>query len=88
MNPEQAFKNLVIVANRAQKAGLLELAEAVGVAESIEALAKALNVQAEPVLEPAPLNPASLNHCCMHSKFFSSPSSSTFALRSVSATRS
>ena len=56
MNPEQAFKNLVIVANRAQKAGLLELAEAVGVAESIEILAKALNVQAEPTLEPAPAN--------------------------------
>ena len=56
MNAEQAFKNLVIVANRAQKAGLLELAEAVGVAESIEMLAKALNVQAEPVLEPAPAN--------------------------------
>ena len=56
MNAEQAFKNLVIVANRAQKAGLLELAEAVGVAESIELLGKALNVQAEPVLEPAPAN--------------------------------
>ena len=56
MNAEQAFRNLVIVANRAQKAGLLELAEAVGVAESIEVLAKALNVQAEPVLEPAPAN--------------------------------
>jgi hypothetical protein len=56
VNPEQAFKNLVIVANRAQKAGLLELAEAVGVAESIEILAKALNVQAEPTLEPAPAN--------------------------------
>ena len=56
MTPEQAFKNLVIVANRAQKAGLLELAEAVGVAESIELLGKALNVQAEPVLEPAPAN--------------------------------
>jgi len=56
MTPEQAFRNLVIVANRAQKAGLLELAEAVGVAESIEVLAKALNVQAEPALEPAPAN--------------------------------
>lgn len=51
MNAEQAFKNLVIVANRAQKAGLLELAEAVGVAESIEILAKALNVQAEPAAQ-------------------------------------
>jgi hypothetical protein len=56
VNPEQAFKNLVIVANRAQKAGLLELAEAVGVAESIELLGKTLNVQAEPALEPAPAN--------------------------------
>ncbi len=56
MNPEQAFKNLCIVANRAQKAGLLELAEAVGVAESIELLGKTLNVQAEPALEPAPAN--------------------------------
>lgn len=51
MNPEQAFKNLVIVANRAQKAGLLELAEAVGVAESIEILGKTLNVQAEPAVQ-------------------------------------
>jgi hypothetical protein len=51
MTPEQAFKNLCIVANRAQKAGLLELAEAVGVAESIEILAKALNVQAEPAVQ-------------------------------------
>jgi len=56
VNPEQAFKNLVIVANRAQKAGLLELAEAVGVAESIELLGNTLNVQAEPTLEPAPAN--------------------------------
>ena len=56
MNPEQAFKNLCIVANRAQKAGLLELAEAVGVAESVELLGKTLNVQAEPTLEPAPSN--------------------------------
>ena len=56
MNPEQAFRNLVIVTNRAQKAGLLELAEAVGVAESIELLGKTLNVQAEPTLEPAPAN--------------------------------
>ena len=56
MNPEQAFKNLVIVANRAQKAGLLELAEAVGVAESIELLGQTLNVQAEPTLKPAPAN--------------------------------
>ncbi len=56
MNPEQAFRNLVIVANRAQKSGLLELAEAVGVAESIELLGKTLNVQAEPTLEPAPAN--------------------------------
>jgi hypothetical protein len=51
MTPEQAFRNLVIVANRAQKAGLLELAEAVGVAESIELLGKALNVQAEPAVQ-------------------------------------
>jgi hypothetical protein len=56
MNPEQAFKNLCIVANRAQKAGLLELAEAVGVAESIELLGNTLNVQAESTLEPAPAN--------------------------------
>jgi hypothetical protein len=56
MTPEQAFKNLVIVANRAQKAGLLELAEAVGVAESIELLGNTLNVQAESTLEPAPAN--------------------------------
>ena len=56
MTPEQAFRNLVIVANRAQKAGLLELAEAVGVAESIELLGKTLSVQAEPTLEPAPSN--------------------------------
>lgn len=56
MNAEQAFKNLVIVANRAQKAGLLELAEAVGVAESIELLGKALNVAEAETLEPAPAN--------------------------------
>ena len=53
MNPEQAFKNLVIVANRAQKAGLLELAEAVGVAESIEMLAKELNIEAQPPAPPS-----------------------------------
>ena len=53
MTPEQAFKNLVIVANRAQKAGLLELAEAVGVAESIEILAKALGVEAQPPAPPS-----------------------------------
>ena len=56
MNAEQAFRNLVIVANRAQKAGLLELAEAVGVAESIELLGKALNVAEAETLEPAPAN--------------------------------
>ena len=56
MNFEQAFRNLVIVANRAQKAGLLELAEAVGVAESIELLGKALNVAEAETLEPAPAN--------------------------------
>lgn len=56
MNAEQAFKNLVIVANRAQKTGLLELAEAVGVAESIELLGKALNVAEAETLEPAPAN--------------------------------
>lgn len=56
MNAEQAFRNLVIVANRAQKAGLLELAEAVGVAESIELLAKTLNVAEAETLEPAPAN--------------------------------
>jgi hypothetical protein len=48
MTPEHALKNLVIVAHRAQKAGLLELAEAVGVAESVEVLGKALDVQLEP----------------------------------------
>jgi hypothetical protein len=56
VNAEQAFRNLVIVANRAQKAGLLELAEAVGVAESIELLGKALNVAGAETLEPAPAN--------------------------------
>ena len=56
MNAEQAFKNLVIVANRAQKAGLLELAEAVGVAESIELLGKTRNVAEADTLEPAPAN--------------------------------
>lgn len=56
MNAEQAFRNLVIVANRAQKAGLLELAEAVGVAESIELLGKTLNVAEAETLEPAPAN--------------------------------
>ena len=56
MNAEQAFRNLVIVANRAQKAGLLELAEAVGVAESIQLLGKALNVAEAETLEPAPAN--------------------------------
>lgn len=55
MTSEQAFKNLVVVAHRAQKAGLLELAEAVAVAECLETLGKALNVQAEP-LEPSPAN--------------------------------
>ena len=55
MTPEQAFKNLVVVAHRAQKAGLLELGEAVAVAECIETLGKALNAQPEP-LEPAPAN--------------------------------
>jgi hypothetical protein len=53
VNPEQAFRNLVIVANRAQKAGLLELAEAVGVAESIEILAKALGVEDQPPAPPS-----------------------------------
>ena len=55
MNAEQALKNLVVVAHRAQKAGLLELAEAVAVAECIETLGKALNVQVGP-LEPSPAN--------------------------------
>lgn len=55
MTPEQAFKNLVVVAHRAQKAGLLELAEAVAVAECLETLGKALDVRAEP-LEPSPAN--------------------------------
>ena len=56
MTPEQALKNLVVVAHRAQKAGLLdELGEAVAVAECIETLGKALNVPPEP-LEPAPAN--------------------------------
>ena len=55
MNAEQALKNLVVVAHRAQKAGLLDLGEAVAVAQCIETLGKALNVQPEP-LEPAPAN--------------------------------
>lgn len=55
MTPEQAFKNLVVVSHRAQKAGLLELAEAVAVAECLETLGKAINVQSEP-LEPSPAN--------------------------------
>ena len=55
MTPEQALKNLVVVAHRAQKAGLLELGEAVAVAERIETLGKALNVQPDP-LEPAKTN--------------------------------
>ena len=55
VNPEQALKNLVVVAHRAQKAGLLDLGEAVAVAGCIETLGKALNVQPEP-LEPAPAN--------------------------------
>jgi hypothetical protein len=56
VNAEQAFRNLAIVANRAQKAGLLELAEAVGVAESIELLGKTLTVGEAETLEPAPAN--------------------------------
>lgn len=47
MNAEQAFKNLVIVANRAQKAGLLELAEAVATAESLKVVESALGIQIE-----------------------------------------
>jgi hypothetical protein len=47
MNPEQAFKNLVIVVNRAQKAGLLELVEAVATVESLKVVESALGIQVE-----------------------------------------
>ena len=47
MNAEQAFKNLVIVVNRAQKAGLLELAEAVATVESLKVVESALGIQVE-----------------------------------------
>jgi hypothetical protein len=47
VNPEQAFKNLCIVANRAQKAGLLELVEAVATVESLKVVESALGIQVE-----------------------------------------
>ena len=47
MNPEQAFKNLCIVVNRAQKAGLLELVEAVATVESLKVVESALGIQVE-----------------------------------------
>jgi hypothetical protein len=54
MNPEQAFKNICIVANRAQKAGLLELAEAVATVESLKVVESALGIQVEPAEVDAP----------------------------------
>lgn len=45
MNTEQAFQNLVLIVMRAQKAGLLELHEAVAANESLQTVNKALGLQ-------------------------------------------
>jgi len=51
MTNDVALQNLCIVASRAQKAGLLDLKEAVGIVEAIETLAKSLNVKLQSVNE-------------------------------------
>lgn len=65
MTTEQAFQNLVIVLLRAQKAGLLELHEAVSVNESLVVVNKALGLEAPPQtaceLREAPIVPAPSN---------------------------
>lgn len=47
MTPEEAFKNICIVVARAQKAGLLELVEAVATVESLKVVESALGIQVE-----------------------------------------
>ena len=44
MNEEQAFKNLVLIVMRAQKAGLLELHEAVAANESLQIVSNGLKL--------------------------------------------
>lgn len=53
MNPEKAFQNLVLIVMRCQKAGLLELHEAVAGNESLLAVNKALGLQ--PPQQTAPV---------------------------------
>jgi hypothetical protein len=53
VNTEQAFQNLVLIVMRAQKAGLLELHEAVAVNESLQTVNKALGLQ--PPQQAAPV---------------------------------
>jgi len=45
MSTEHAFQNIVLIVMRAQKAGLLELHEAVAVNESLQTVNKALGLQ-------------------------------------------
>jgi hypothetical protein len=44
MNEEQAFKNLMVIVVRAQKAGLLELHEAVAINESLLVVSNGLKL--------------------------------------------
>jgi hypothetical protein len=57
MNEEQAFKNLVLIVMRAQKAGLLELHEAVALNESLLVVSNGLKLnppqQVAPVVTEA-----------------------------------
>jgi len=57
MNEEQAFKNLVLIVMRAQKAGLLELHEAVAINESLQVVSNGLKLtppqQTAPVVTEA-----------------------------------
>ena len=53
MTTEQAFQNIVLIVMRAQKAGLLELHEAVAVNESLQTVNKTLGLQ--PPQQTAPV---------------------------------
>jgi len=53
MNTEQAFQNIVAIAMRAQKGGLLELHEAVAVNEALMTLRNALGLT--PPAQVAPM---------------------------------
>jgi hypothetical protein len=57
MNEEQAFKNLMVIVVRAQKAGLLELHEAVAINESLLVVSNGLKLtppqQTAPVVSEA-----------------------------------